>query len=212
MIIAFLGVGVLVLVLIVFFGVRSSQRKARTNTRSWHVNFQQVGGQPFIESSSVDLADQRQWGLFLAAYPIGARIETVSAAVTAEPGAEPAIASYVVSRVSKSLREGWPQAKLGFTAYFREFEGVEFPVRYAVKADRRISALNFDAAGVTGLDGAGQSVWSSPWAQLRFSNGSDLMLNDGSTTIHVEFPKGEEEWARLEELVIKYGTLKQMHF
>jgi hypothetical protein len=210
MIITFLGAGVLVLALIVFFGVRSSIRKARTGTISWQSGFRWLGDQTFVESSAVELGDKRQWELFRAVYQIGSRIDAVP--VPVGPDEAPAFASFTVSRVSQSLGAGWPKAKLGFTAYFKEFEGVEFPARYAVKADRRISSLSFDAAGVVGHDSAGEQACSASWEQLRFSNGSDLILTDGSTMIHVEFPKDKDERDSLEELVIKYGTLKQMHF
>ena len=60
------------------------------------------------------------------------------------------------------------------------------------------------------VDAADDLVWSAPWERLLFSNGTDIVLSDGAAkTIRVESPDGEPE---LEEILIKYGTMKQMHF
>ena len=114
-----------------------------------------------------------------------------------------------VSRIGHSLRAGFPQAKVGLTAYFREWEGTEFPVAFAVKGSDKIVELAMDAEGVTARDSAGVSVFASPWSTLLFSNGPDIVLAGGTgKTVRVEYKDGDT----LEELLIKYGTLKQMHF
>lgn len=59
-----LGLGALVVVLIVVFGVMSSRRKARATAPRWQVRTIEVLGQPVLETTSVERTDDRQWQLF----------------------------------------------------------------------------------------------------------------------------------------------------
>lgn len=202
-ILLFLGAGVLVLILIVVFGVLSSRRKKRATTRTWTVRTGWIGEQPFLESSDLAPDDSRQEELFRETYPIGG-----SLTITVRDENGPAQREVHVSRIGRSLRAGFPQAKIGLTAYFREWEGSEFPVAFAVKGSDKVVEIGMDAAGVTARDAAGATVWTSPWSTLLFSNGPDIVLAGGGKTVRFEYADGSE----VEELLIKYGTLKQMHF
>lgn len=202
-ILLFLGAGVLVLILIVVFGVLSSKRKKRATTRTWTVRTSWIGEQPFLESSDLAPDDSRQEELFRETYPIGG-----SLTITVRDENGPAQREVHVSRIGRSLRAGFPQAKIGLTAYFREWEGSEFPVAFAVKGSDKVVEIGMDAAGVTARDAAGATVWTSPWSTLLFSNGPDIVLAGGGKTVRFEYADGSE----VEELLIKYGTLKQMHF
>jgi len=205
-ILIFLGVGVLVLIGIIVFGVLSSRRKRAATRHTFTVRQASIDDQPFLESSDLDASDTRQEELFRAAYPLGGSL------VLAWTGADgDRIEQEVhVSRIARSLRAGWPQAKLGLSVYFREWEGSEFPARFAVKGTDKVANVEFDATGVRAVDGTEDLVWSAPWEKLLFSNGTDIMLSDGAgRTIRVE-PRADEP--ELEEILIKYGTMKQMHF
>ncbi|MHC9046112.1 hypothetical protein ACYX8G_16125 [Microbacterium saperdae] len=204
-ILLFLAAGVLVLALIVVLGVLSSRRKKAATAHTWTVRTGWIGEQPFLESTDLAPDDKRQEELFRQTYPIGG---SVTVAITDEQG-ERAEHEVHVSRIGRSLRAGFPQAKVGLTAYFREWEGTEFPVAFAVKGSDKIVELAMDAEGVTARDAAGVSVFASPWSTLLFSNGPDIVLAGGTgKTVRVEYKDGDT----LEELLIKYGTLKQMHF
>lgn len=204
-ILLFLAAGVLVLALIVVFGVLSSRRKKTATTRTWTVRTGRIGEQPFLESSDLTPDDKRQEELFRQTYPIGG---SVTVTITDDQG-ERAEHEVHVSRIGRSLRAGFPQAKIGLTAYFREWEASEFPVAFPVKGSDKIVEVALDAEGVTARDAAGASVFASPWSTLLFSNGPDIVLAGGTgTTVRVEYKDGDT----LEELLIKYGTLKQMHF
>lgn len=205
-ILIFLGAGVLVLIGIVFFGVLSSRRKKAATQRTFTVRQQAVGEQPFLASSDLDASDRRQEELFRETYPIGGSL--VLNLVDAE-GAW-AEREVHVSRIGRSLRAGWPQARIGLTAYFREWENTEFPAVFPVKGTDRITTVELDEGGVTASDDRNAVVWSAQWSALLFSNGSDIVLGDGTgKTIRFDHPDGHPA---LEELLIKYGTLKQMHF
>ncbi|MGD8193048.1 hypothetical protein ACEXQB_000960 [Herbiconiux sp. P18] len=115
-----------------------------------------------------------------------------------------------MARTQRSLREGWPQAKIGFTAYFREFEQAEFPVTLAVAGEKKTTTVVLDATGVVAMTAEQKVVWQSDWEGLTFSNGPDLILHDGKQAIRLE--SGGSGRSPLEELVIKYGRLTQMHF
>jgi hypothetical protein len=202
-ILIFLGVGVLVVIGIVVFGVLSSKRKKNATTRTFTVRPGEIGSQPFLESSDIALDDKRQEELFRLTYEIGDELQIPS-------DDEPDGRTVHISRVSRSLRAGFPQAKIGLAAYFREWENSEFPARFPVRGDHGTTAVSMDAAGVTALDANSGIVWTSPWSALRFSNGPDLVLLDGAgKTVRLQPADAQPE---IEEIVIKYGTLKQMHF
>lgn len=202
-ILLFLGAGALILVLIVVFGVLSSKRKKRATTPTFTVRTGWLGEQPFVESSDLAPDDTRQEELFRETYPIGG---SLTITVTGEDGPTPR--EVHVSRIGRSLRAGFPQAKIGLTAYFREWEASEFPVAFPVKGADKVVEVALDADGVTARGAAGASVFTSPWSALLFSNGHDIVLAGGGTTVRFEYADG----SALEELLIKYGTLKQMHF
>lgn len=205
-ILLFLGIGAVILIGIVVFGLLSSRRKKNAQTRTWTVQTDWIGDQPFLASSDLTQDDKRQEELFRLTYAIGGVLPMT---VSGEDG-EPVTRDVHVSRISRSLREGWPQAKLGLTAYFSEWEGSEFPATFPVKASDKVVSITMDADGVAARDAAGAIAWSSPWSTLLFSNGPDIVLSDGAArTLRIEMPEDHPE---LEELVIKYGTLKQMHF
>lgn len=203
-ILLFLGAGVLVLLAIVIVGVRSSRRKKAATTRTWSVHTGRLGEQTYVESSDLDLADTRQEELFRQAYPIGGGLTLT---IAGEDG-EPITHEVQVSRIGRSLRAGFPQAKIGLTAYFREWENTEFPVSFPVKGSDKVVEIAMDATGVSARNAAGAAVMTSPWSTLLFSNGPDIVLAGGGTTVRFEYAGGSD----LEEIIIKYGTLKQMHF
>lgn len=206
-ILLFLAIGVLVLAGIVFFGVRSSRTKKTADRRTWTVRTEWIGEQRFIASSDIALDDRRQEELFRLTYPIGGVVPLTG---PVEPDGNPATTELTVSRIGRSLRAGWPQAKLGLTAYFAPWESSEFPARFAVKGSNRIVVVTLDVTGVTALDSTEQPVWSARWAELTFSNGPDIVLAGGTPgPVRIEYPEGHPEF---EEILIKYGTLKQMHF
>lgn len=205
-ILIFLGAGVLVLVAIVVFGVLSSRRKRAATQHTFTVRQVWIGDQPFLESSDLDASDKRQEELFRLRYPVG------SSLVLARAGADgDRIEQEVhVSRIARSLRAGWPQAKLGLSVYFREWEGSEFPARFSVKGTDKVAGVELDATGVRAVDAAEDLVWSAPWEKLLLSNGPDIMLADGAAkTIRFESLDDDPD---LQEILIKYGALKQMHF
>lgn len=205
-ILIFLGAGVLVLIGIIVFGVLSTRRKRVATRRTFTVRQASIGGQPFLESSDLEASDKRQEELFRAAYPVGGSLVLAWAGV----GGDRIEQEVHVSRISRSLRAGWPQAKLGLSVYFREWEGSEFPARFTVKGRGTVTSVELDATGVRAVDAAGNLVWSAPWERLLVSNGTDIVLADGaSKTIRFELVEDEPE---LEEILIKYGTMKQMHF
>jgi hypothetical protein len=202
----FLAVAVLVIAGIVTFGVLSSRRKKRATEPTFTVRLASIGDQPFLESSDIDPSDVRQEELFRLAYPLGG---AVSVPFENADG-EPAEREMHISRVGRSLRAGFPQAKIGLSVYFREWEGSEFPVAFPVKGGGTVATIALDATGARALDAAGTETWSAPWTGLLFSNGPDLLLSDGaSAPLRFDRPGEHPE---LEEILIKYGTLKQMHF
>ena len=205
-ILIFLAAGVLVLIGIVVFGVLSSRRKRSATKRTFTVRQGWIGDQPFLESSDLDASDKRQEELFRLTYPVGGSIVVSGADTEGEPIEQ----ELHVSRIGRSLRAGWPQAKLGLSVYFREWEHSEFPARFAVTGTDGVTSIDLDASGARAVDRAENVVWSAPWEKLTFSNGNDVVLGNGSsTTIRIEIPDGEPD---LEEILIKYGTFRQMHF
>ena len=99
---------------------------------------------------------------------------------------------------------------MGFTAYFREFEQSEFPLTLGVAGEKKTTTVVLDSAGVVAMTAEQNVVWRSDWGTLTFSNGPDLILHNGQQAIRLE--SGGSGRSLLEELVIKYGRLKQMHF
>lgn len=209
-IIIFLGIGVAVIALIVVVGLLSSRRKAKSARPAWSVAVQHLGDQPFLASSDVLLNDKRAWARFQEQYPLGAVVSVPIAHGNPEEPA-PAPRDLHVSAVKRSLRAGWPTAKWGFTVYFAEYEGTDLPASFAVKGSKKIVAVALDAHGITAMDATEQQVWASPWSDLLFSNGTDLILRNTRDAVHLEVST-TGSLNELEELVIKYGTLKQMHF
>ena len=174
-ILLFLAVGVLVLIGIVVFGVLSSRRKKKATTPTWTVQIAWIDEQPYLESSDLAADDKRQEELFRQAYGTGTSV--------AIPGVDadglPFEREMHVSRIGRSLRAGFPQAKLGLTAYFREWEGSEFPVSFPVKGADGVVEIAMDAAGVTARNAAAATVLHVPWSTLLFSNGPDIVLAGG---------------------------------
>ncbi|SMG24104.1 hypothetical protein [Agreia pratensis] len=201
-ILLFLGAGVVVLALIAVIGITSGRRKKKAGVASWSVTVDWIGDQPLLSSSDALLNDAWQWKQFQERYPIGSPVDSIRVGDETR--------TLHISRVSQGLRAGWPLAKAGFTAYFEEYEMSEFPVAFTVKADRGVVEVRLDHAGLTAVDASGTRVFSGPWSTLLFSNGPDLILTNDTGMIHVTLGQGGND--ALEELVVKYGTLKQMHF
>lgn len=205
-ILLFLGIGAVILIGIVVFGLLSSRQKKNAQTRTWTVRTEWIGDQPYLASTDLTQDDKRQEELFRLTYAIGG----VLPMTLADENGERVERDLRVSRIGRSLRGGWPQAKLGLTAYFAEWDNSEFPVTFPVKASDKIVSITMDADGIAARDAVGAVVWSSPWSSLLFSNGPDIVLSDGAAhTLRIETP---EEHPELEEILIKYGALKQMHF
>jgi hypothetical protein len=202
-----LGIGVVVIAIIVVVGVLTSRRKRRSGLPSYTVSLQYLGEQPFLVSSDVEIGDKRSWEQFVEQYPIGAVVPNV----TVVNGQDEASRTLHISAVKRSLRAGWPTAKARLTAYFAEFEHSELPASFPAKGKNRIVSVNLDRAGFTAVNAAGEPIWSSSWPSLRFSNGRDLLLRNSETALRIEY-LSDGRSRGLEELVIKYGTLQQMHF
>jgi hypothetical protein len=205
MIVIFLTAGVTVIGLVVLVGMVSSRRTSGSARPSFTEHFQHLGDQPFIRSSDVALGDRREWELFQQLHPVGSVVADVP--VPGDDGRR----TLHVSSVRRSLRAGWPNATWGFTAYFTEYEGSDLPVSLPVRGNRNIVTLRLDTQGVAAMDGTQRRVWASLWADLQFSNGTDLILRTNGSTIHIE-TSGTGETSDLTELLIKYGTFRQMHF
>lgn len=205
-ILLFLAVGVLVLIGIVVFGVLGSRRKKKATTPTWTVQMAWIDEQPYLESSDLAADDKRQEELFRQTYEIGGSVVVPGV----DPDGQPIEREVHVSRIGRSLRAGFPQAKLGLTAYFREWEGSEFPTSFPVKGSDGVVEIAMDAEGVTARDAAAETVLRAPWSTLLFSNGPDIVLAGGTgNTVRFAYSGDRSD---VEELLIKYGTLKQMHF
>ena len=204
-IIIFLAIGFLVVVGIVVVGVLRGRKQAQATTATWTTQLGLIGEQPYLVSSDFDMRNNRQVELFREAHKPGA---TVTLSQPGEDG-EPIVQEVHVSRIGESLRAGWPNAKFGLTVYFSEWEQSEFPQTFTIKDSRKIREIELDVAGISVRDAEGVVVWHSLWESLLFSNGPDMILANGTgQPIHIEYVPGSD----LEELIIKYGTLKQMHF
>jgi hypothetical protein len=202
-----MGIGIAIIAVIVVVGVLTSRRKRRSGLPSYTVSLQYLGAQPFLVSSDVEISDKRSWEQFVQQYPIGAVVPDV----TVVSGEDEATRTLHISAVKRSLRAGWPTAKARLTAYFAEFEYSELPVSFPAKGKNRIVAVNLDRTGFTAVNAAGEPVWASSWPSLRFSNGRDLLLRNDDTAMRIEY-LSDGRSRGLEELVIKYGILQQMHF
>jgi hypothetical protein len=196
-----LGVGVVILAIIVVVGIAKSRRTATSGLPSWSVSLQRLGEQPYFATSDVTLNDITQWQLFQEKFPIGSAVSVV----------DDAAAPLHVSAVKQSMRAGWPLAKAGFTAYFEEYAGSELPATFPLKGGHRFAAVNVNAEGLSAVDAQNQCAWHSDWGDLVFSNGTDLILRNDNSTIHLE-PLVTRNSVSLEEVVIKYATFKQMHY
>lgn len=204
-IILFMAAGVGVLAVIAVVGIVSSRRRRSRGVTPWTASIDHLGDQPYLVSTDVELGDTRSWAAFQERYPVGARV-TIGV-----PGPDEAPRALHVASRARSLRGGWPTAKAGFTAYFSEYDGVEFPLSYRVRGSRRVTAVEVDAGGVVARDGDGREIWSSPWSSLVFSNGNDLIMKGEHGTVRIDGAP-EQDGIPLEEIVIKYGTFVQMHF
>jgi hypothetical protein len=202
----FLAMAAGAVILIVAFGITSSRRRTRAASPGWQVTQGAVLGQPVLESSGVDVSDTRQWQLFQDQFAAG----SLHPVARLEDGVESS-EELRVSRVSRSLREGWPRPKLGFSAYFQDFEGTEFPATIALPGNRALASVTADAGGLRVSGPDGQLRWAATWTTLRFSNGDDLVLHNGSEPLRVNLSRDDGR-NDLEELVIKYGAFSQMHY
>ncbi len=201
----FLAMAATAILLVVAFGITSSRRRARATSPSWQVTQNAVLGQPVLESSGVEVSDTRQWQLFQDQFAEGslhpvARLDGVEASEELR-----------VSRVSRSLRDGWPRPKVGFSAYFQDFEGTEFPATISLPGNSGLASVTADAGGLRVCGPDGQLRWAATWTTLRFSNGDDLVLHNGSEPLRLNLSRDDGR-NDFEELVIKYGAFRQMHY
>ncbi|MBZ4486688.1 hypothetical protein LQ938_06085 [Microbacterium sp. cx-55] len=203
-ILLFLAAGIAVLGLIAVIGIVSSRRRRASGAPVWTASIDYLGDQPYVVSSNAELGDAAQWQLFRERFPVGSE-----ATIPAAPG-EDGTRTLHVSAVKRSLRADWPTARVGFTAYFAEYDRTEFPASYTASGSKQVAGVDADAEGLTVRDSRGASIWSSPWTALTFSNGNDLILKNAGSTIRID--AAVADGVPLEELVIKYGTFVQMHF
>lgn len=203
-----LGLGALVVVLIVVFGVMSSRRKARATAPRWQVRTIEVLGQPALETTSVERTDDRQWQLFQERFGPGTVIPEVS--VEGRDGPR-SWRDLTVSRVRRSLRSGWPQARVGFTAYFEAFENREFPANFRIDSPT-VAGIACDRHGVTVTAPDGTSLLTAAWDRLLVSNGPDVILQSGDQRVSVDAVRTAAAPTEVEEVLIKYGQFRQLHF
>ncbi|MBO9523981.1 MAG: hypothetical protein J7518_20795 [Nocardioidaceae bacterium] len=205
---------------IVVLGVRRERRRSRAP--GWELRTGTVLGQPvLLTDSSFAARPGAQDRMLLEQFRPGTEVEVLLPTGVLPPGAStessaPATARLTarltVGAVKRSLRGGWPTANLGYGIYFAEYDGSELPTAVPVLRHRSLTSLRFDLDGL-GIVGADNREQAVPWAQVDFSNGPDLKVRiPGYGVLTFEERHLGASYRVTEELLIKYGTFRQLHF
>ncbi len=191
-------IGVVVIALIAFFGVRSTRKKNRSTTPAYSTKIQIAANQPVLITSSMGQYDgKRQWELFQQETGVGTELT-----VPDEAGGTRTLR---VSRVTQEVREGYPQAKVGFLAYFEPYEFAEFPATYPMTAKlHRTLELTRDGVRVIGTDGS--TAWEAQWSNCHVAaHAKEIRLagpNGSCYLYHADLADHQVA----EEILVKYGV------
>lgn len=201
----FIAVGVLIVALIFFFGVRSSKKKNRATEPAYRLSVRWEAGQPVLTTSSMEAyASKRQWEIFQQHFAPGTEVPDlpVSDPAAKDPGAEPR--TLRVSRLAREARAGYPKGKIGFNAYFEPYEFAELPRTFAVSG-RKPRTVGLTAEGVAVHDESGAVIWQSAWAECRFAGTqNELKLANGTLAFDRDRVAEHET---LEAVLTKYSGL-----
>ncbi|WP_104091514.1 hypothetical protein [Arthrobacter sp. GMC3] len=210
----FIAVGILVVVLIIVFGVISTRRKNRAITPSYDLRIVQAAGQPALATSSVDrLNGKRQWELFQQLFAPGTEVPMVPVSETASMHTpadgnletEPLTRTLRVSRLSREVREGWPNAMVGFTAYFEPYEFIEFPAVFDATA-RKFQLIKLSQEGIQILTADQSLVWEASWDSCKVAGvNKEIKLHNGKALMVVDRESINDD-SIFEALCVKYGT------
>lgn len=193
-----LAIGLAVVALIVFFGVRSTRKKNRSTTPAYTKQIQISANQPVLITSSMDQYDgKHQWELFQQEAGVGAEV--------AVPDAAGGTQNLRVSRVAQEVREGYPLPKVGFLAYFEPYEFAELPVTYPMTA-RKHRALELTRDGVRVIATDGSTAWEAQWSNCRVAAHAKEIrlagLNGSCYLYHSDLADHQVA----EEILVKYGV------
>lgn len=197
-ILIFCVVAVVVLAAIVFFGIRSTRRKNRSAAAAFEVSSVLAGGQPVLMSSSMNRYDgKHQWELFQRDYGVGTTHQW--------SGPDGQVHELRVSRVRQETREGYPQAKVGFVAYFEPYEFVEFPMILPL-SNRKAQVLELTREGCRLLASDGAVSWAGAWEAIYVAaQKDDTLLAGPNGSLRVRHDEVSDP-VLVEATLVKYGT------
>jgi len=204
-ILIFLVVGAVVLALLVVFGVLSSRRKSRATRPSYEVRLLWEMSQPVLSTSSMNASDgKRQWEIFRQLFAPGTEVHDLPVGAPGGQDGPREVQSLRVSRVAREVREGWPQAQVGFLAYFEPYEFSEFPASFVLSGGR-FARVDLDRGGVQ-VSGGEAPAWAASWDECRVAGRQDsIRLHNGRAQIELERSRTPDD-TTLEALLVKYGV------
>ena len=202
----FLIAGALVLVLIVVFGVLSSRRKNRATEPSYELTAQWDAGQPVLATSSMNAYDgKRQWEIFQQRFAPGTEVPGLP---LSDPGGKEPVAdrgTLRVSRVAREVREGYPNARVGFVAYFAPYELSEFPMVLAT-GGRGAERIELDGHGVRVLSADGSTTWEAGWSDCQVAGREHaIRVHNGRSQFEIDRSRTPDH-RTLEAVLVKYGA------
>ena len=190
------------------FGNRSGSRSGRSAEPAWSIQQVMVGSEPVLTTAGdftrfkAGARDEQFNDAYAPGQPIACRL--------IDQDGEEVEVRLTVDRVRKTLRASWPQARFGYTVYFREFADLGLPAVFPLYGHRKLAAIELTADGAS-LIHHGGAASRLAWSEFTFSNGPELrLLANGSTTDIT--PSQTSDYRLLEELLTKYGRFKQLHF
>jgi hypothetical protein len=185
-------------------------KRARESTRQpWTIQQVMVGIEPILTTAG-DFTRFKSGAKdvqFNDAYPPG---RMVTCRVFDHDGEEAEV-QLTVDRVRKTLRAAWPQARFGYTVYFREFAALGLPGAFPLTGHRTLVAIELTSAGLALVDHGTDTPRTVAWSDFTFSNGPELRLLMNGSTTDISPPQ-TPEYRLLEELLTKFGHFKQLHF
>ncbi|GAA1795463.1 hypothetical protein [Leucobacter iarius] len=205
-ILIFLAIGALVLVLIVVLGVRSSRRKNRATEPSYGLTAQWDAGQPLLATSSMNAYDgKRQWEIFQQRFVPGTEVPGLPLGDPSGKELPVERGALRVSRVAREVREGYPNARVGFVAYFAPYEQSEFPMALPA-GGRGIARVELDGAGVRVLAADGSLAWDAAWADCKVAGReATIRVHNGRSQLEFERDRTPDH-RTLEAVLVKYGN------
>ncbi len=205
-ILIFLAVGVLVLVLIVVLGVRSSRRKNRSTAPSYELAARWDAGQPVLATSSLNAYDgKRQWEVFQQRFVPGTEVPDLPLGDPGEKGTPVERGALRVSRVAREVREGYPNARVGFVAYFAPYERSEFPMALP-SSGRGFERVELDSDGVRAVAADGSLAWEAAWGDCKVAGREGtIRVHNGRSQLEFERDRTPDH-RTLEAVLVKYGT------